>query len=94
MVSGIGSIEHAMYISTRLRHDGIKAEMFLDQNMSLDNQIEYAKKRGFKLFAWTEGNVDGIVRSEDLIMLHDLRSPSSIQTITCWGFFTSVKAIL
>lgn len=96
MVSGIGSIEDAMYISNRLREDCIKVEMFLDQEMSLDEQIEYAKRRGFRLFVWTDRikDVASKITADDLVYVWDFKPPSLKQTVVCWQFFNVAKTLL
>ncbi len=98
MVSGVGSIEHAMYISKRLRNDGIKTEMFLEQEMPVKNQIEYAKKRGFRLFVWTEEGLDRSLKADDIVLTQDLSMScmpeSRVLGEKAYGFFQGVKIIL
>lgn len=94
MVSGIGSIEHAMYISTRLRDDGIRVEMFLDQGMKLEEQIQYAQKRGFRLFVWTEEAADRGLKADDIVMVRDLAIPAGPMRHVCWGLFNCIKTAL
>lgn len=94
MVSGIGSIEHAMYISTRLRDDNIKVEMFLDCSMNVEEQSKYAKKRGFKLFIWTENATERALQAEDIVMVQDFTIPARPMRHVCWGLFSSIKTML
>jgi len=95
MVSGISSIEHAMYISNRLRQDGIKAEMFLDDNMSIDEQVAYAKKRGFRAFVWTDAATDRRLRADDMVKIKDLQVPLKMghENRSCYSLFTDIKVM-
>ena len=93
MVSGIGSIEHAMYLSAQLRDDGIKTEIFLDQEMEIGKQIAYAKKRGFKLFVWTNRTAEKL-RADDIVFVQDLRHPSRPEKRACANVFTGIQVLL
>ncbi len=93
MVSGIGSIQHAMQISSFLRQAGIKVEMFLDIDMPLNEQIEYARKRGFRCFIWTEKE-EGELGAEDIVMVQDLRLPSRPEKRMYWGLVHGIKVML
>ncbi len=93
MVSGTGSVEHAMYIATRLREKGIKTEMFLEKEMSVEEQIAYAEQRGFHIFLWTEENLDRPLEADDIVMKRNLNELQA-QRVVCSGMFTGVELAL
>ncbi|MCI5225800.1 MAG: hypothetical protein D3918_03850, partial [Candidatus Electrothrix sp. AX2] len=94
IVSGTGSIQHAMYIAKRLRKKGIETELFLEGNMSIEEQIAYARQRGFHLFLWTEKNFDSPLKSDDIVMKLNLKEPSQPQSYKCSGLFTGIEISL
>ena len=94
MVSGTGSVEHAMYIATRLREKSIATELFLEENMSIEEQITYARQRGFHLFLWTEKNLDRPLKSDDIVKKLNLKEPGRAQSYKCSGLFTGIEISL
>jgi len=53
MVSSIASVGHVVYLAKRIRESGVQVELFLENTMSIEDQMEYAKNRGFKVFSLT-----------------------------------------
>ena len=94
IVSGTGSINHAMYIATRLREDGIKTELLLETNMTIEEQISYAKQKGVHVFLWTEENLDRPLEADDIIMMLNVKEPFRIEKRVCWGLFNGVQIAL
>ncbi len=95
MVSAVGSVEHAMFIAQRLREKGVRVELLLEDNITLAAQREYARRRGFKLFIWTEENTHRNLQADDLIKVDDFRMPGERpQSWVCWGLFDHVKFTL
>ena len=95
MVSAIGSVEHAMFIAQHLRSKGVSVELLLEDNITLAKQREYARRRGFKLFLWTEDNTHRNLQADDIIKMDDYRMPGDQpQSWVCSGLFEHVRLTL
>jgi len=92
----ICSVRHAMYLARILREKGIKTEVFLEESMSIKEQIEHAKKRGFHIFLWTEEHLERELQSDDLVMRRNLKVPESENgpPVLCSALFTGIELTL
>ncbi len=59
--------------------------------MAIEEQIEYAKNRGFKMFIWTKSNGSNILKADDIVCIKNLQTYFlQHEEIVYHGFLTSL----